>query len=345
MAELFLDVVICTYNHADLLDRTLTALAAQRVAEDITWSVLVVDNNCTDATPDVVAKHVSGGRIPGLRRIREPEQGLTPARHAGVRHTTAPWIAFVDDDCLLAEDWVAEAVPFLQAHPDAGGLGGRVVLDWEEPPPSYVHGYGWAFAEQNLGPAASRAGSLVGAGMVVRREALHVTGWLDRPLLDDRIGEQLVSGGDVEIALRIRGAGYALWYNPSCVLRHVVPAYRTERRYLMRIVRGLGVSHILADVLLCSEGYSAWRRASLSRLRADTARVVRQIGRALRSRRSYTPALIDASFVRGNWEGIQQVLRMAPPRRAELMGRALRSVRPLHSPRPEPDVSTRHTDV
>ena len=61
---------------------------------------------------------------------------------------------------------------------------------------------------------------LVGAGMVVRRAAPAECGWVERPLLADRIDKRLVSGGDVEIAQRIRGAGYPLWFTLSryCVI-------------------------------------------------------------------------------------------------------------------------------
>src|SRR3546814_10828479 len=57
-----LDLVICTYNHERLLDRTLHAIAAHSVGYPVRWSVLVVDNNCTDGTAEVVARHSRQGR-------------------------------------------------------------------------------------------------------------------------------------------------------------------------------------------------------------------------------------------------------------------------------------------
>lgn len=316
----FIDVVICTYNRAPLLDRALAALARQRNAEAVAWSVLVVDNNSTDATAAVVDAHVRAGRVPGLRIEREPEQGLTPARRHGVLATAAPWIAFVDDDCVLAEDWIAQAAAFLHTHPETGGMGGRVELDWEGTPPGYVHGYGWALAAQDHGAEAKRVASLAGAGMVIRREALRACGWLARPLLDDRVGKRLVSGGDVELTLRVRGAGYALWYNPACVLQHVVDAERTSRRYLVRLIRGLGVSQTLADALVWDEGYGEWREATHQAVRLRAFETARGLGRAIRHRRALIPALFDASFVWGQWRGVRQVERMTEARREHLLG-------------------------
>src|SRR5690606_18876290 len=221
-----LDVVICTYDNARMLDRALAALARQEAPEAARWSVLVVDNNCTDDTAAVVEAHRAAGAVPGLRRVVEPEQGLTPARLCGVRHTAGDWVAFVDDDCLLREDWVRRAAAFAAAHPACGAFGGRVVLDWEAPPPSFVRRHGYAFAEQDHGEAAREVTYLVGAGLVVRRAALEACGWTRRQYLGDRVGRRLVSGGDVEITLRIHGAGFPLWYHPDCVLRHVIPASR-----------------------------------------------------------------------------------------------------------------------
>ena len=156
--------------------------------------------------------------------------------------------------------------------------------------------------------------------MVIRREALRACGWLDRPLLDDRIGTRLVSGGDVELTLRVRGAGYALWYNPACVLRHVVDAERTSRRYLIRLIRGLGVSQTLADALVWGENYDAWRVAAHRAVRRRAVDAMRGIGRAVRRRRALTPALFDASFAWGQWRGLREIERMPATQCDRLLG-------------------------
>lgn len=325
-----LAVVICTYNQAALLDRVLGTLARQHPAE-AGWSVLVVDNNCTDETPDVVAAHAAAGRIPGLRRVCEPEQGLTPARRAGVLHTEADWIAFVDDDCLLADDWVERMIRFLRAHPEATAVGGRVLPAYEEPPPPYVSGFEWCFARQDHGPEPVVVGSLVGAGMVVRREALRASGWLERPLVADRVGRRLVSGGDVELALRLRAVGDALWYTPACTIRHVIPPHRTTRRYLLRMTLGLGASSTLGDALVWPESYASWSRTAGRRLKGEAGRTLRQLGRALAQRRGLTPALLDASFVAGARVGLGRFRRMDERQRAEILGRAVASQEPEHS--------------
>lgn len=81
-----IDIVICTYNNAALLNRTLAAISKQQVSPDVRWQVTVVNNNCTDETPEVVEKYSQFNGM-SLRMIVEPKQGLTPARVCGVRNT------------------------------------------------------------------------------------------------------------------------------------------------------------------------------------------------------------------------------------------------------------------
>jgi glycosyltransferase involved in cell wall biosynthesis len=49
-----LSVIVCTYNRAASLELTLRAFAAQTTPPELTWELVVVDNNSTDATRSVV---------------------------------------------------------------------------------------------------------------------------------------------------------------------------------------------------------------------------------------------------------------------------------------------------
>lgn len=234
-------VAICTHNNAALLDKTLSALALQDIARDY-WTTLVVDNNSSDATEETVRFHQEGGLIPNLRYCQEPRLGLAHARYRAVMETTSNLIAFVDDDCLLAPDWLQHAVEFSTAHPHAGAIGGRVQLLWESLPPAVALARTPYYAEQNFGDTPRQLPStgftyLVGAGLVLRRAALEESGWLEKRILVGRQGKGLSGGEDVEIVLRIRSAGYDLWYNPAMCLEHVIPEHRMSVQYLCRINR------------------------------------------------------------------------------------------------------------
>lgn len=314
-----IDLVICTYNNAPLLDRTLAAIEKQQVSAAVQWSVLVVDNNCTDETAEVVEKYARANTIPQLRRVLETKQGLTYARLCGIQNTAAQWVAFVDDDCLLAADWVEQAVKFSVLHPDCGAFGGQVILDWETPPPSFVLNFGYSLAQQDQGAVPKPVSCLVGAGLIVRREAIVATGWLEKQFMSDRIGKKLISGGDVEMALRI-GANYKLWYSPACRLHHVVPAWRTTNAYLQKINYGLGTSQVFGDSMTWAGSYLKWFYVSTQETLRDSIKILIPALKAGIKRRSAPEVAITWSFLQGKWVGIWRMLWLDAEERRSLMG-------------------------
>jgi starch synthase len=316
-----LDVVICTYNNAAVLERVLHGLAAQRPAPG-PWGVLVVNNNCSDGTREVVQRHLRSGAVPGLRMVDEPTQGLTPARRCGVHATSAPWIAFVDDDCLLEPDWIEHAMTFARSHPSCGGFGGRVVPTYATAPPPFMVRYGWVFAEQDLGESAVAVDCLVGAGMVLNRCALEESGWPDEPYFDDRKGSKLISGGDVEIALRVAGTGRALWFTPGCEMQHVVPARRLSTAYLMRMTCGLGISFSLAHALTWRGSRRSWARAVVHDLRTSLISVLRTVKQVARRRRTWQDAALSGSYECGRWIGAARVALLLATGRCPFFGAA-----------------------
>lgn len=317
--HLSIDLVICTYNNAALLDRTLIAISKQEVSPEVNWQVLVVDNNCMDETVAVVKRHIQSGKISGLHIVSEPRQGLSYARLCGVQNTTGDWIAFVDDDCLLHEDWIAQAAKFAVAHPECGAFGGKVILDWETPPPVFVLKYGYSFAQQDHGVLPKQMSCLVGAGLVIRRTALLDVGWMNKQFMTDRVGKKLISGGDVELALRI-AAKYELWYNPECKLMHVIPVRRTSTKYLININYGLGTSQLYGDSMLWPGSYITWLLVSIiDTIRPSFDAIINTL-KVLLGRRSAPEIAINLSFVVGRWAGIGRMFCMNFQERRALLG-------------------------
>lgn len=315
-----LDVVICTYNNAAGLDEVLTRLERQ-CAPHVSWAVTVVDNASTDRTPQVVDAHVAAGSMP-IRYVHESTRGLTAARLRGVRETDGDWIAFVDDDNLLEPDWIAEIAAAVDAHPRAGAVGGRVALIWDRPPVASAADFGFCFAEQELGEAPREAESLVGAGMVVRRAALTASGWTEGPLLADRVGRSLISGGDVEIALRIKAAGYELWYAPAARMQHRMSARRTSRRYLLRMNRALGATAAIVSLLAWPGDFASWRTAQRETIAARSSQALGGLLWSLKNRRKITGALGWLNYALGLRSGVAEIGRMPASRRDALLGKA-----------------------
>ena len=313
-----IDLVICTHNNSALLDRTLAAISKQRVSPDVDWQVTVVNNNCTDETPEVVGKHSRSSKVP-LRMIFEPRQGLTLTRVCGARNSSAEWIAFVDDDCLLAEDWVEQAARFALEHPQCGAFGGHIILLFEKTPPSYALSRPYLYAGAYHGETAKRRKWVAGAGMVVRRAALQDSGWLDKQFLEDRLGKRLVSGGDMEMSMRI-AARHEVWYNPLCKLRHLITGRRMTRQYVRSMIYGLGASRHNTTALTWSGSYPTWlfysSLYSIGFLGMGTMQMLREFVRG----RSGFDVLIALNPARGWWAAMWSMLRMDAGERRQLLG-------------------------
>jgi hypothetical protein len=155
----------------------------------------------------------------------------------------------------------------------------------------------------------------------VRRAALEETGWVTRQFLADRVGEKLISGGDVEMALRV-GARYELWYHPGLRVRHVIPARRATLRYLIAVTYGLGSSKLLGDSMLWSGSYRRWVVTSLLASREWAAAAIRHLSRAVLRRGGAKDAAINLSFLRGWLAGIWRLARMPRAERRALLGLA-----------------------
>lgn len=336
-SQFALSVVICTYNNAALLAEALRHLAAQeKVAAD--FEVLVIDNNCTDETPQVVEEFQP--QLPHLRRIVESRQGQMHARVRGARESRAPWVAFVDDDNLLDSSWVPAVLRRIAESPNCGAFGGRVVIDWEEPPPEVVARRAYAFASTDLGAQARRLDGeerwrLRGAGLVCRKAALEQCGWLDWQACVGRAGRGTMSGDDTEIVMRIARAGYELWYEPACELRHRIARRRLTWAYL----RSLHFSFALADPILLGfrtrSTLVSWAGHLLMLLLRRAYWLVRHGLRGVVNADARATTLLTFDTLHGALCGIAMVARLDPQERdawhgAKATSRDAAKLRVLH---------------
>ena len=145
-------VVIPTYNRADFLRQTLAGLVSQQFPRDH-FEVLVIDNNSSDQTREVVAEFAEARPAP--RYLKESQQGLDYARNRGVAEARGEIVAFGDDDILVPPDWLAQLVVPLIADPDRriGAIGGEVIPVFPDGLPDWVREWHAPLAfRADLGP-------------------------------------------------------------------------------------------------------------------------------------------------------------------------------------------------
>jgi glycosyltransferase involved in cell wall biosynthesis len=105
-------VVLCTYNRAHVVERTVRAVLAQKGCE---LDLVVVDDGSPDNTPEVLAAIDD----PRLRIVRQTNSGLSVARNSGLAVAEGDWVVFLDDDDLPEPEWLET----LAAPMDDPGVG------------------------------------------------------------------------------------------------------------------------------------------------------------------------------------------------------------------------------
>lgn len=160
-------VVIPTYKRPHLLDRCLAALLAQDFPGK-RFEVIVVDDAGDAATWRVVGRRrrQAAGRL-RLRYFQvQGRHGPAAARNRGWRAAAGAVIAFTDDDCIPAPDWLRQGVAALGA--ERAAVWGRIVVPLPKCPTDY---------ERDTARLASAG--FVTANCFCRREVLAATGGLD----------------------------------------------------------------------------------------------------------------------------------------------------------------------
>ena len=245
-------IVICCYNSASRLPETLKHLLVQDAPIDLQWEVILVDNASTDDTA-YIGKSLWPDDAPvNLRIVHEQNQGLSYARERGIDEAMFGLVSFVDDDNWLSSDWVRRVSIIMTEHPEVGACGGRSEAIFESEPlfwfEEFNEGYAVGKQGESTGDVTWSRGHLWGAGLTIRKAAwkqLREKGFT--PILSDRKGKSLSSGGDYEICYALRLAGWRLWYCDELVFKHHISAERNNWNYLKRLQIGFGAQTIGHD--------------------------------------------------------------------------------------------------
>lgn len=247
-------VAIPTYNGAQRLSAVLDSLYWQLNAHALSWEVIVVDNNSTDNTADIVRQyqHEWPNYAP-LRYAFESRQGAAYARQRAIQMAASPLVGFLDDDTLPDMTWLISAYRFAQSHPKAGVIASRIRGNFATTPPKNFERIASLLALTERGPqpmlyVPEQKVIPPSAGMVVRRQA-----WVDNVpeelMLTGRTSTSMLTGEDTESILCIQRAGWDVWYNPHMRLQHLIPSTRLTRQYLQKLCRGIGLSRYCTRML------------------------------------------------------------------------------------------------
>jgi glycosyltransferase involved in cell wall biosynthesis len=236
-------VVICTWNRAALLDQTLERLRQIRIPEGVRWELVVVNNNCTDHTDDVIALHA--GHLP-IVHLHEARPGKGYACNLALAHAGGDLIAWTDDDVQVDPGWIEGLVSAARAHPEVVGFAGPIE-PWfvQEPDPDLAEAFpalATGFCGLDLGPEPRLLTDkeyVWGANMAFRSSGVH---GLTYNTSVGPMPNKLMLCDDMAYIDKVRKAGGRLLWVPGMRVRHYVDPARMTLPYLEKYNRGLGES-------------------------------------------------------------------------------------------------------
>jgi glycosyltransferase involved in cell wall biosynthesis len=241
-AVMKVSVVICTWNRSGLLDRTLYEMRALRIPCDVNWEILVVNNNSTDNTDEVIRKHQ--GALP-IQCLFEPRAGKSYAANLALERCSGDLLIWTDDDVLVAPEWLESYVVSARQNANSTFFFGPIEPWFEQEPPAWILRHmrelqGVYAILTHLGPVAKpfeEGDPVYGANMAFRTRVAR-----EFPLNPElgRIRHSLIGADDTELVLRVRASGHTGMWVPNARVRHFIPTKRLNKGYVAHWFFGAG---------------------------------------------------------------------------------------------------------
>ncbi|MBK8300793.1 MAG: glycosyltransferase [Chitinophagaceae bacterium] len=214
-----ISIIIPSYNRADALQLTLFNLTRQ--VFDREWEVIVVNNNCTDNTDEVVEQQQFP--VP-LKLVHEKKPGPAAARNAGVSVAVGEFLIFIDNDILTQPDFLQRHYKNLQTWKGCWFLGHSENL------PEFQQTPFGKFRKSIEGVTAttlSKTDIITGQNTSMQRAQFLKLNGFDESF-------HVASGEDRELAMRALQSGITIYFDPSIVVLHNDWAGTSIRDYCKR---------------------------------------------------------------------------------------------------------------
>ena len=224
-----LSVIIVNYNVKYFLEQCLHSV--RKAVRNVDSEVFVVDNNSVDGSVEMVRE-----KFPEVKLIANKENtGFSKANNQAIEQSKGEYVLLLNPDTLVEDDTFTKVVGFMDSHPDAGGLGvkmvdgkGNFLPESKRGLPTPAVAFYKIFGLSRLFPKSKVFGKyhlgyldkdetneveiLSGAFMLLRKSVLDKTGMLDETFF--------MYGEDIDLSYRIIQAGYKNYYYPEARIIH-----------------------------------------------------------------------------------------------------------------------------
>lgn len=224
-----LSVIVVNYNVEYFLEQCL--LSVQQAMRGMEIEVWVVDNNSVDGSVAMLKS-----RFPWVKLIESKENlGFSRGNNLAIRQAGGEYILLLNPDTVVEEDTFTKVIQFMDAHPEAGGLGvkmidgkGAFLPESKRGLPTPAVAFYKIFGLSALFPRSRKFGRyhlgflrddeiheieiLSGAFMLMRKSALDKVGLLDEDFF--------MYGEDIDLSWRLIQGGYKNYYYPHTRIIH-----------------------------------------------------------------------------------------------------------------------------
>ena len=258
MVPIEITVIISTFNRCQFLKEALESILSQEY-DDGYFEIIIVDNNSTDGTRELVSGYSSA--YPGIvKYVREERQGLSNARNRGVQEAEGAIVAFIDDDATADRGWLKGIMEVYENYPDAGVVGGRIEPVWLSKKPGWLtQNLEMSFGVLNYGNEIQELSfpkTPFGGNFSIKRVLFLALDGFCRNL--GRSGDRLLSSEETLLCYLVEQDKKKLYYTPKAVVHHKILPERLNRRYLFKKAYTQGISNVILERELRQSQNVSW---------------------------------------------------------------------------------------
>ncbi len=216
-----LSIIILNYNTKQLLDNCLASIKKSKTSFQL--ETIVADNGSTDGSLEMLMQ-----KYPDLILVDNGSNlGFAKGNNQAIKIARGRFILLLNSDTTVEENTFDKTIKYLNAHPEVGAMGGKVLLPdgtldkacrrkFPNPANSFLRLFGLKkFSNYNIAGSIDEemeVDAVMGAFMVVPKTVIDKVGTLDE--------EYFMYGEDLDWCWRIKQAGYKVIYNPKAQITH-----------------------------------------------------------------------------------------------------------------------------
>jgi GT2 family glycosyltransferase len=224
-----ISTIVVSFNTRELTRECLSTLAKETT--ELAHEAIVIDNASRDGSAEMVARD-----FPAMKLIRsETNLGFAAANNLGFAQARGRYVILLNSDAFPRPGAIRRSFELMEAHPETGLCGGRLVGrdgSWQPSGRMFpslfndlvmLSGLAGRYPKSRIFGRADRTWAdpseaaavdwIPGAYVVIRCEALRRVGWFDERFF--------LYSEEVDLCRRIKAAGYQIWYWPEIVVAHV----------------------------------------------------------------------------------------------------------------------------